>query len=199
MFMDKLNCPIRTQALAAPEQTAIYQASTNISYQQLDIMIDAITAQLKAHNVGKGEVIACCDENSVALIVVIFACIRLGAIACPINFRLPPPEQQQLLASAGIKRLWQAKDGEQTNCQRLKLSFKPASEGQQGLTNEIALAANDGATAIFTSGSSGQPKAALHSMANHYYSALGSQTVLPLNKNDCWLLSLPVFILLAWR
>ncbi len=46
---------------------------------------------------------------------------------------------------------------------------------------------------IRTSGSSGTPKLAQHSWGNHVYSALGSQHFLPLNAEDAWLLSLPLF------
>ncbi|MCW8995142.1 MAG: AMP-binding protein, partial [Psychromonas sp.] len=46
---------------------------------------------------------------------------------------------------------------------------------------------------IFTSGSSGQPKAVMHNFSNHFYSALGSQAIIPLKKGDKNLLSLPIF------
>ncbi len=49
------------------------------------------------------------------------------------------------------------------------------------------------ATIVYTSGSSGTPKAAVHSLGNHYYSALGANTVLPLAAGDRWLLSLPLY------
>jgi O-succinylbenzoic acid--CoA ligase len=46
---------------------------------------------------------------------------------------------------------------------------------------------------LFTSGSTGQSKAAVHSFANHYYSAVGSQANIPLVPEDSWLLSLPLY------
>jgi len=46
---------------------------------------------------------------------------------------------------------------------------------------------------IFTSGSSGTPKAVMHHFSNHYYSALGSQSMIPLSAGDINLLSLPMF------
>ncbi len=49
------------------------------------------------------------------------------------------------------------------------------------------------ATLIFTSGSSGAPKAALHTFANHYFSALGSNLNIPFGPGDRWLLSLPLY------
>jgi len=52
---------------------------------------------------------------------------------------------------------------------------------------------NNSASIIFTSGSSGSPRAALHTIANHYYSALGSNENIGFNEEDTWLLSLPLY------
>ncbi len=48
-------------------------------------------------------------------------------------------------------------------------------------------------TIIHTSASSGEAKAAVHSFANHWYSALGSNENIPFGAGDCWLLSLPLY------
>ncbi|MFZ4525491.1 MAG: o-succinylbenzoate--CoA ligase [Chlorobium sp.] len=48
-------------------------------------------------------------------------------------------------------------------------------------------------TIIHTSASSGEAKAAVHSFANHWYSALGSNDNIPFGAGNCWLLSLPLY------
>jgi O-succinylbenzoic acid--CoA ligase len=47
------------------------------------------------------------------------------------------------------------------------------------------------ATIVFTSGSTGAPKAALHTFENHWSSAVGANRNIPLRPGDRWLLSLP--------
>jgi O-succinylbenzoic acid--CoA ligase len=49
------------------------------------------------------------------------------------------------------------------------------------------------ATIVYTSGSTGPPKAALHTWANHLYSAKGANANMPLRRGDRWLLSLPLY------
>jgi o-succinylbenzoate---CoA ligase len=46
---------------------------------------------------------------------------------------------------------------------------------------------------ILTSGSSGTPKAALHTWGNYFYSAQGSLQHIPINPGDTWLAALPLF------
>lgn len=71
----------------------------------------------------------------------------------------------------------------------LELGSRPLPEGACSL--------------IFTSGSSGEPKAALHLGSNHTYSALGSNRVIPLAPGDRWLLALPIChvggLAIVWR
>ncbi len=49
------------------------------------------------------------------------------------------------------------------------------------------------ATYLYTSGSSGNPKIACHTLKNHVLSAQGSHAKIPLNENSCWSLSLPLY------
>ena len=59
------------------------------------------------------------------------------------------------------------------------------------------------ATLTLTSGSSGMPKAAAHSYANHLASAAGVLELMAFQREDCWLLSLPLFHVsgqgIVWR
>ncbi|MEM8628926.1 MAG: AMP-binding protein [Chlamydiota bacterium] len=48
-------------------------------------------------------------------------------------------------------------------------------------------------TLLLTSGTTSAPKLAAHSSDNHLYSALASQTEIPLEPGDTWLLSMPLY------
>lgn len=51
---------------------------------------------------------------------------------------------------------------------------------------------NGPATALLTSGSTGNPRAVVHTLANHLYSAIGSAANLPVERDDRWLVALPM-------
>jgi O-succinylbenzoic acid--CoA ligase len=59
------------------------------------------------------------------------------------------------------------------------------------------------ATIMFTSGSSGQAKAVVHTIDNHYFNALGSNANIAIKPGDRWLLSLPLYhvsgLSILWR
>lgn len=76
--------------------------------------------------------------------------------------------------------------------------YKPLSprlppEKKEELAAQLQEVNGPYATALFTSGSTGTPKIACHTIKNHFYSALGSNEVLPLARGDSWLLSLPLY------
>ncbi|MGR3973226.1 MAG: AMP-binding protein [Candidatus Rhabdochlamydia sp.] len=49
------------------------------------------------------------------------------------------------------------------------------------------------ATYLFTSGSVAEPKIACHTLGNHFLSAQGSQTLIPLTENSVWAQTLPLY------
>lgn len=49
------------------------------------------------------------------------------------------------------------------------------------------------ATYLYTSGSSGKPKIACHTLRNHVLSAQGSSLKIPLTEKNCWNLALPLY------
>ena len=72
----------------------------------------------------------------------------------------------------------------------------PCFEASVGFFDDIktlSFSCDQDATIIFTSGSSGKQKAVLHSLGNHYYSALGSNVNISLTAGDRWGLVLPLY------
>ncbi len=181
---NSIPCPLKAQLSQRPDAPAIYYRATHapLSYRELDLQVSAINlTQMTA-----GEALAVILDEPLQLIVWLLACMRSGVIFCPINPIFSDQEIEQRCQEAGIDYYISAQERCFTKLTKLTLDSHPAKNAA-----DFPLA--QPVTLIFTSGSSGQPKAAQHSLSNHYYSALGSQQLIPFEQTDCWLLSLPLF------
>ena len=156
-------------------------------------------------------------------LVLVLASIRAGVVACPISTRVPlqgvaallrtvsasllitgrsdvaghlpkdvvvmPPEDAVMecipFADRDKQRL-----GPVRRTGRTSASPERPTDHPESVTH---LPANQPATVVFTSGSMGEAKAALHSVGNHYFSAMGANSTIALAPGDRWLLALPLY------
>lgn len=186
-------CPLRSAALAAPRAAAIVGTRGITSYEELDRMVSAAALHLGGLEPGSRVALHLPkDERHVALVL---ALIRAGHVACPVSDRLPPEGVALLLERAACSALI-SEDQEFLQTAGVGL-LRPAPEALLREGKQRAEPADipheRPATIIFTSGSSGAPKAALHRFGNHYYSALGSNANIALRPGDRWLHSLPLY------
>ncbi len=188
-------CPLRTAALASPEAAAVVSAGGVMSYAELDRRVSAAAVRLEQLGVGSRIALHLPkDERHLALVL---AVIRAGGTACPVSTRLPPGGVAQLLERAACsvlisedQRFLDAAVGLRKPNPRTLLE---ASEPPTGRPEPLEIPLDRPSTVVFTSGSTGAPKAALHTFGTHYYSALGSNTNIALAPGDRWLHSLPLY------
>ena len=194
---DFLICPIHERAMSDPDEVALISNHFHLSFGELDSLTSSLTDQLRNKGIGRGDIVALWLETSLEYVVLLFALFRLGGIAATINIR-----HTDRVISDSLTRI---------NCAYLISNNKALDTHESGLFIHITLdqfswrdngglkqktgsiKADQRATIIFSSGSTAQPKAVLHSFKNHYYSALGSNYNIPLIKGDRWLLSLPLY------
>ena len=170
------------------------------SFRDLDITSAGIATVLQSHELGKGDVIALSMPNSPGMVLMLLALLRTGSIAAPLNHRFPSSRLQELLhplkpaALVGPEHLTENHSVSlKLNAETVIAESSSAKEPSKQFNNLPARQLDRLVTIIHTSSSSGNPKAALHSFGNHYYSALGSNENIPFGTGDCWLLSLPLF------
>ena len=109
----------------------------------------------------------------------LFAVLATGAVAVLLPSRAAPRERQRLLERTGAVE-WRPPPA----------SASPATATATAAPLRIAI--HRPGTVVFTSGSSGQAKAVVHSTANHLYNAAGSAANIPLGPDDAWLVALPL-------
>src|SRR5258705_12283396 len=76
-----------------------------VTYQGMVDWAAALAAGLVKRGVGAGDVVGLLSYNSIEFLATIFAANHAGAIAMPINWRLPAPELRFILAHSTARVL----------------------------------------------------------------------------------------------
>lgn len=113
-------------------------------------------------------------SNSPEMVLMMMAAWSDGRIVAPVGFRWPLERALEFADTLGASHL-------ATGFDFLELGRKPAPGLPEGA-----------GTVLFTSGSSGIPKAVYHPLSSHLASARAACERLPLGPGDGWLLSLPL-------
>jgi o-succinylbenzoate---CoA ligase len=185
--------------MASPDAPAMAGAGSVLTFRDFDLRVTATGEKIAKLGFASGERIALYLPKDGRDLVLLLALIRAGCVACPLSTRLPPGGVAPLLERAACRVLvsdneetLEAVDGIRKLYPETLLADEPARE--QPLPSEsLQLPVARPATIVFTSGSTGFPKAALHTFGNHYYSALGSNSNIALAPGDRWLHSLPLY------
>jgi O-succinylbenzoic acid--CoA ligase len=136
------------------------------------------------------------SENPENLLKSMLALWMRGAVAVPLNPQIPEKQKMEMLQKIGCTFSYTELQHEFKSHPTSVNSLQPNPVGNSDTVagKEVnSINPTDWATIIFTSGSTGSPKAVVHSLANHFYNALGANERMPLNPGDRWLLSLPIF------
>lgn len=177
--MDKIQCPIAIHAHKTPHLFALITDSESYTYLSLHRIIENLTTHLKHQQITSGMKIAFVAHPSVMTIALFFALFRLKAVACPISFRLPSCQIQELLQQLDTTHL--------LCVNTLPLCDHAITPTESDWDPHVI------ATCVQTTGSIAHPKIACHSMHNHISSALPAIQALELTSSSRYLLSLPLF------
>ena len=174
--MTRAACPV---ASAPPQALAAAFGVTRWTYAQLDERVRAWHARLRGH-----ARVAVCSENSLELLALLHAAGRAGTALLLLNTRLTARERLAQLAALGNPPLADELAHE--------LAAGPAA---RGLPASEAASLDPGSvqTLLFTSGTTGVPKVAPHTVQNHQANARAAIEVLGLDAGTRFVCCLPLF------
>ena len=196
-----MQCPLRAAAITAPGAPAIAGENATLTYGELDRRVAAAAEGIGELGLGAGGRVALYLPEDERYFVLLLALIRAGCVACPLSTRLPPRGVAPLLQTISCRALISSDEvlleATDAGIQRLRpqslLADEPAARDRSRDSEPLHIALDRPATIVFTSGSAGEAKAALHTFGNHYYNALGSNANIALAPGDRWLHSLPLY------
>ncbi len=196
--MNDIRCPLNRTAEKFSDRPALINSQKSITYSALDKLVHLAAVSLTKKGVHRGTKIAVIGTNSIEYCVLILAVLRIGAIICPINYRLPQKAVQTQLKTLNCKFLVlinYSKSVFTVPGVRLFLIEELVSDltGRKTFGSEPVVSFQNPAAVVFTSGTSDTPKAALLSYGNFYFNALGANERIPFDENHHWLLTLPLY------
>lgn len=169
----------RRRARIDPDAVALVQGSRSCSYAELADRSARLATVLRERGVGPGDRVAYLGTNDVRTFETFFAAGLIGAVLAPLNFRLSPPEVAYLLGDSGsrvlvvgegVDHLVTAALAHETPVRHvLRLGAVPehadvleeAVAAAAPLLDEAEVTLQDPALLLYTSGTTGRPKAAV--------------------------------------
>ena len=201
---------------SSPERVALIWGDRVLTYRELWKWANALQAQFARAGIAAGSRVVALLPKTPAAVAAVHALSAMRAIFAPLNLRLTPAEMTAQLALARashivatedtatqareigaekavvvVKSDWRLASGDLG----LAISEPPTLNPESQILNHKSQILNHKSplALLFTSGTTGTPKAALLTAANFYWSALASAFRLGVMPHDRWLLTLPLY------
>jgi O-succinylbenzoic acid--CoA ligase len=190
------------RAYSAPDRPALIADGASWSFAELDRWASALARGLAALGARPDDRVALLLRNSPELVALIHAAPRLGVTLAPLNTRLAAPELAWQIVDAGVHTLiYDAEHAALATSALQRLEVPPratavtdlAAPPETALDLSPTIDLDASFTIIYTSGTTGQPKGALLTYGNYWWSAVGSAFNLGTHSDDRWLAVLPLF------
>jgi fatty-acyl-CoA synthase len=195
-----------------PGRTALVQAGRTLTYAGLADRVERLAAALTRLGVRPGDRVAYLGVNDVTVFETLFATGRCGAVFVPLNYRLSGTEIRYMLDDSGASVLVHSPDtdalvaaaGPLPGSVRHVVATDPASCPAGGLDFEAEIAAagappapgtslDDPCLLLYTSGTTGRPKAAVLTHGNVTWNTVNQLAHLDVLGSDKVLCIAPLF------
>jgi benzoate-CoA ligase family protein len=149
-------------------RVALHTPAGDATYAELLGLVTRAAAALRASGVGRGDRVALLLPDGLGWAAAFFGALRLGAVAVPLNTRLTPPALESLLADARPRALVAdgtlGAPGAQAATRAGVPVLDPAAllASAAGTVAPEPVGADAMAVWLYTSGTTGTPKAAVH-------------------------------------
>ncbi|MGR5390905.1 o-succinylbenzoate--CoA ligase [Vibrio crassostreae] len=191
-----------------PLQPALVTTHRTYTWQQVFVLVSEYQQQLSHQGLSEGDVLTIVGKNQSEVIPVYLAALNLGVVCA---FTMPQPslrlkqkldalyqaDQQSylwLLDNYGIEQSETADLNTQLVTLPCLNEVKVDSDDNRLSTSQDSnFNPKNLASIVFTSGSTGNPKAVAHTLEQHLCSASGLLEVFRYQQGNTWLLSLPMY------
>lgn len=191
------------RARISPERVALVGGDHALTYAELADRTARLAGHLAALGVRSGDRVAYLGANAIPAFETLFATWLLGAVAVPLNFRLAPAEIRYMLEDSGAAALVHSPDADALvaaaaplpGTVRHRIAVRPDGSAQEGsaLGAPPPVALDDPAVLLYTSGTTGRPKAAVLSHGNLTWNTVNQLAHIDLRDTERTLCISPLF------
>ena len=187
------------QADRAPDAPALQAGDRLLTMRGVVDLADATARQFQAEGLREGAFVGWLGHNSPEMLAALLACAKLGAVWVPLNWRLAAPELAAIARHAGLSALLNTpKLAGLAGQVRAHLAMAdPAGQVSGGLPAGLSGARHEAqpgdAMLVYTSGTTGEPKGAMHTQAGMLANLDIATAVQGLSAADRVLAVLPLF------
>jgi amino acid adenylation domain-containing protein len=147
------------QVAAAPEALAIVDGERRLSYGELDLLTNQAARALRAHGVPPGGMAVLWMERSLELVVAMLGALKASAAYAPLDRAAPPGRLDAMARDLGAMAIFYHQAPPHSELPAIDLI--DALPVQSAAPLPLAVDGEWPAYALFTSGSTGQPKAVI--------------------------------------
>jgi long-chain acyl-CoA synthetase len=195
-----------------PDKVAVICEDTSLTYTELFEYSDRLSNKLRTMGLTKGNIVALMFPNIVEFVVSYFAVLKAGGIVLPVNVIDKEENIKYVFDDAEVKYIihWDRfKDMVDCILGKMKtqmitlglggkdlkeqLSYQFSATQMQEQFKRIDIEGNDISAILYTSGTTGYPKGAMHSYKNFAFVAKIWEEILSISPEDRFLAVLPLF------
>jgi fatty-acyl-CoA synthase len=202
-----------------PDKIGVVCGEDRFTYRDFVQRVSRLAAGLQREGIGKGDRVAICHQNCHYFLETYFAAAVIGAILCPLNYRLSAREIAFILEDTGarmmigqprfypvIKEAIGRLDTPVRTCWTEKETVPAGERSLEALLGsendspeDVEVGEDDVAQLYYTSGTTGRQKGVILTHRNVVHHSLGTIAELKMTDEDVWLHAAPMFHLAdAW-
>jgi amino acid adenylation domain-containing protein len=149
--------PFEKMAHVSPERIAVEHGNESISYGELNLKADRVAAALQKHGIVVGDLVPIITERSIDMVIAMLGILKAGAAFVIVDQDLPQSRIQSVLSKCpngiGIGKFSNGSN----------FTMIDVHECVESLLEFPELSSSSPAYAVFTSGSTGEPKGVVSS------------------------------------
>ena len=199
---------LERRALLDGAREAAVCGERRLTYHELDLLCGRMAALLGDHDIARGDRVAALLHNGIEYCALYHAAARLGAVLCPVNWRLTAPEIAYILENCGARVLfYDTAFGEVTDSlpalPDLRHIIAVDHGSEAGFAKRLAeckpimepcpAKPEDPLLIVHTSGTTGRPKGAVLTQAQMVWSSMTMVATIDWRRGDVGLVSAPMF------